>query len=367
MRQPATLTLSSYLSRRVQVGRQRGGARRSGEGVQTGPWRTGERGQVAAGLGARADCHTLPARGEGVNIRILEDSVAHQVRRERGEVETRQLTRRDRRTRKHSGRPCKHRLLGSGGLARTLRLLLPLTTTATTAPSSPTTATATSTAPSASAAPKTTSTTSTPTTTPTTSTSPAACTTAPSTATPTATPTSPATLAAPAAAALPTRSGSSPDLLSTKVVKPGGKLYLATIRIKREHVKSRHACSVGKTSAQAARQKASNERLRARLQWQLTDCCGGAWTPKAARRAAVGRAWASKAARGAATGRTRAPKARHGAAVGRALAPKAARGEGVGYTPEEATQGAGGRLRGRFERRAGRQQAARAADAARRA
>ncbi|CAI7865504.1 unnamed protein product [Closterium sp. NIES-53] len=116
-------------------------------------------------------------------------------------------------------------MLGSGGLARTLLLLLllllllPLTTTDTTAPSSPTNATATSTAPSASAAPKTTSTTSTPTSTPTTSTSPTACTTAPSTATPTATPTPLATLAAPATAALPTRSGSSPDLLSTKVVE----------------------------------------------------------------------------------------------------------------------------------------------------
>ncbi|CAI7832617.1 unnamed protein product [Closterium sp. NIES-54] len=64
-----------------------------------------ERGQVATSRGARANRHTLPARGEGVNPRILEDSVTHQVRRERGEVETRQLTRRDRRTRKHSGRP----------------------------------------------------------------------------------------------------------------------------------------------------------------------------------------------------------------------------------------------------------------------
>ncbi|CAI7900524.1 unnamed protein product [Closterium sp. NIES-54] len=120
------------------------------------------------------------------------------------------------------------KLLGSGGLALTLlllllllllrllllRLLLARTTTATTAPSSPTVAAAPSTAPSASAAPTTTSTASTPTTTPTTSTSPAACTTATSTATPTA----PATPAAPAAATLPTRSGSSSDLLSTKVV-----------------------------------------------------------------------------------------------------------------------------------------------------
>ncbi|CAI7880484.1 unnamed protein product [Closterium sp. NIES-53] len=95
-----------------------------------------------------------------------------------------------------------------------LRLLLALTTNATTAPSSPTAAAAPSTAPSASAAPTTTSTASTPTTTPTTSTSPAACTTATSTATPTA----PATPAAPAAASLPTRSGSSSDPLSTKVV-----------------------------------------------------------------------------------------------------------------------------------------------------
>ncbi|CAI7897248.1 unnamed protein product, partial [Closterium sp. NIES-54] len=113
-----------------------------------------------------------------------------------------------------SGIPVK-KLLGSGGLALTLLLLLlALTTTAATAPSSPTAAAAPCTAHSASAVPTTTSTTSTPTTTPTTSTSPAACTTTTSTATPTA----PVTPTPPAAATLPSRSGSSSDLLSTKVV-----------------------------------------------------------------------------------------------------------------------------------------------------
>ncbi|CAI5953477.1 unnamed protein product [Closterium sp. NIES-65] len=47
-----------------------------------------QRGDQGGGAKGAFDRHTLPSRGEGVNPRILEDSSAHQARRERGEVET---------------------------------------------------------------------------------------------------------------------------------------------------------------------------------------------------------------------------------------------------------------------------------------
>ncbi|CAI7862343.1 unnamed protein product [Closterium sp. NIES-54] len=61
---------------------------RSGQGVQTGPRLLSERSKVMANPGARTDRHTLPSRSKGINQCILKDCVAHQVRRERGEVET---------------------------------------------------------------------------------------------------------------------------------------------------------------------------------------------------------------------------------------------------------------------------------------
>ncbi|CAI5933453.1 unnamed protein product [Closterium sp. NIES-64] len=83
--------------------------RRSGWCVQARPRPTSKRGQVSARPSVRAVGHPLARRSELVNSPILKVSTTHQVRREQGEVKTRQGARGSRRTREDRGEVSKAR------------------------------------------------------------------------------------------------------------------------------------------------------------------------------------------------------------------------------------------------------------------